>query len=237
MAELFGVNIVDNFNHPYFATSIKDFWRRWHISLSSWLRDYIYIPLGGNRRGKLFKWINLSLTFLVSGLWHGSAWKYIVWGLIHAFYQICGEVKNNMISKYKLGKYKLINRKLATYIHRIITFILVMMALIIFRASTLKTAFEMIKSMMLNINPWILFNDAIFDIGLSWKEWIILIVSLIILAVISTIQEKGVIVRDWISRQNILVRWLIYLIAIWSIWIFGTYGYGYDAKDFIYGGF
>ncbi len=237
VAKLYGISIIDNFNHPYFATSIKDFWRRWHMSLSSWLRDYIYIPLGGNRKGRLFKWINLTITFLVSGLWHGSTWKFIAWGFLHAMYQIFGEIKDIIVSKYNIDRYKMSNRKIATYIHRTITFILVMMGWIIFRADTLKISIEMIKSMIINVNPWVLFNDSLFDIGLSWKEWIVLMVSLTILAYVSSIQEKGAIVCNWISKQNILVRWLIYLIAIWAIWIFGTYGYGYDAKDFIYGGF
>lgn len=79
---LFGIDIVDNFNHPYFSVSIKDFWRRWHISLSSWLRDYIYIPAGGNRKGKLRKYINILLTFAVSGIWHGSGYKFLFWGLL-----------------------------------------------------------------------------------------------------------------------------------------------------------
>ena len=83
---------INNFNAPYFAVSIKDFWRRWHISFSSWLRDYVYIPLGGNRKGKIRKYINLLLTFLVSGIWHGVGIHYLVWGIIHGLYQVIGEV-------------------------------------------------------------------------------------------------------------------------------------------------
>ena len=89
---MFGIELLDNFARPYFADSIKDFWRRWHISLSTWLKDYIYIPLGGNRHGKFRKYINLIVTFTISGLWHGSGLKFVAWGLLHAMYQILGEI-------------------------------------------------------------------------------------------------------------------------------------------------
>ena len=96
VAEMFGIHLVNNFSRPYFSASVKEFWRRWHMSLSFWLRDYVYIPLGGNKKGRLFKWINLIITFSVSGLWHGGSWKFLVWGLLHAFYQIIGEVRHGM---------------------------------------------------------------------------------------------------------------------------------------------
>lgn len=79
-SEMLGITLAENFDHPYFATSIQDFWHRWHMSLSSWLRDYVYIPLGGNRKGKLRKYVNILLTFLVSGFWHGMGLTYLVWG-------------------------------------------------------------------------------------------------------------------------------------------------------------
>jgi len=82
-----GIDLVDNFKQPYFAVSIKDFWRRWHMSLSSWFRDYVYIPLGGGRCSKCKKYRNLFLTFLVSGLWHGASLTFVVWGMIHGIYR------------------------------------------------------------------------------------------------------------------------------------------------------
>ena len=87
-AKILGINLTQNFKAPYFASSIKDFWGRWHISLSSWLRDYIYIPLGGNRVGKVRHSLNILITFLVSGLWHGASWNYVLWGGLHGVFQI-----------------------------------------------------------------------------------------------------------------------------------------------------
>lgn len=91
-ARVMGFRLMTNFRQPYFAQSIKDFWRRWHISLSSWLRDYVYIPLGGNRCSRIKKYRNLMITFLLSGLWHGANWTYVIWGGSHGIYQILGEI-------------------------------------------------------------------------------------------------------------------------------------------------
>lgn len=98
-AQVMGFELMENFNTPYFAHSIKDFWRRWHISLSSWLRDYLYIPLGGNRHGKIRKYINIMVTFLMSGLWHGASWNYVIWGGLHGIYQVIGEMTNPLRGK------------------------------------------------------------------------------------------------------------------------------------------
>jgi hypothetical protein len=228
LGKMLGFEFVQNFNYPYISKSATEFWRRWHISLSSWLRDYIYIPLGGNRKGKLRKWLNIIITFGISGIWHGSGFKYLVWGLVHAFYQIMGEV-------LPFGKKE--DTALSKVIKQIVTFILVMLAWIIFRAESLRAAAEMIGTMLILPNPWILFDDSLFCLGLGWKEFVVLISSILVMFTVSLLQEKNVKIREVISRQNIVVRWAVYLLAIWVIWIFGTYGFGFDAKDFIYGGF
>ena len=89
-AKILGIDLIDNFNAPYFSQSIAEFWRRWHISLSTWFRDYLYIPLGGNRKGTLRKYLNVLVTFAVSGLWHGAQWNYMAWGLLNGLYQVIG---------------------------------------------------------------------------------------------------------------------------------------------------
>lgn len=237
VAQLFGITLINNFNHPYFSTSVKDFWRRWHISLSTWLRDYIYIPLGGNRNGKVRKYINLAITFAISGIWHGESYKYLFWGLLHSFYQITGDI----IAKPKdflLGKMALPKGSAARKVFEsIVTFILVMIGWIVFRADSLKIGIQMIISMFSCYNPWIFFDDSLYRLGLGQKEFNILLLSILILFIVSFLQEKGIRIRAWINRQNLLIRWGIYLLAIWSIWIFGTYGSGFNAADFIYGGF
>ena len=152
IAQSMNINLIQNFNFPNSATSIKDFWSRWHISLSTWLRDYIYIPLGGNRNGNFRKYINVTITFIISGLWHGVGFKFIIWGILHAFYQILADLIANTLNKIKeILKYKNIlslisdNNNLETFISKFTTFILVSIAWIFFRASDWKTAYVMVK--------------------------------------------------------------------------------------------
>lgn len=143
MSELFGLSCQENFQFPYFSQNIKEFWNRWHISLSSWLKDYIYIPLGGNRRGVWKKRRNLLLTFLVSGLWHGSSWNFVIWGAIHGIWNMCSNpVKEESVS---------LGRKI---FRGILTFCGVTLSWIFFRASDLKTAITIL-------------HHGIFDFSIS----------------------------------------------------------------------
>ena len=157
IAQSMNINLIQNFNFPNSATSIKDFWSRWHISLSTWLRDYIYIPLGENRKGTFRKYINITITFFVSGLWHGVGFKFIIWGLLHAFYQILADLIVDTLNKIKeVFKYRKIlslisdNNNLEIFISKFITFILLSVAWIFFRASDWKTAYTMVKKLTKN---------------------------------------------------------------------------------------
>lgn len=233
VAALFGISLVDNFAHPYFSGALKQFWERWHISLSRWLRDYIYIPLGGNRKRKNF---NIMMTFLVSGLWHGFCLKYVVWGMMHAGYQITG-IKT---FAWRERIYRAIHIEehshIKEMIKRIGTFICVTAAWIIFRADSTSQGLKMLCSLLKIFNPQILWNGSILELGLDWQEIIILIGSILILIKCSKMQEKYCI-RDKILKQPFVIRCTIYIVLISVIWIFGTYGYEFSASDFIYGGF
>lgn len=223
---LFGIALGENFNTPYFSTSIKDFWRRWHISLSSWLRDYIYIPLGGNRKGKIRKYINLIITFGISGLWHGASIKFVIWGILHALYQIIGEISLPIRNKIKF--------KLNLHIEGLVTCFLVMIGWIIFRADSMVSALYMLNSMFTNFNVWIFFDDSLLQLGLSWKEWIVLVISVLTLCKISKLPNSFPV---WLSELPVIKRWFIYICLIVIIIVFGTYGTGYDTQAFIYSGF
>lgn len=237
VANLFGIQLADNFDHPYLATSVRDFWRRWHMSLSEWLKDYIYIPLGGSRKGKVRTFINLIITFLVSGIWHGAGLRFVVWGMMHAAYQIIGRLTYGL-QKKAAGLLGLeAAPEIKTWIRRIWTFLCVMTAWIIFRAENLTTGIQMIQSMFCVHNVWIFTNDALLTLGLGWKEWVILAASILILIGVSIRQEKGVAFSDVIFRQPVYVRWTLCLIAIFGIMTYGVYGIGYDSQAFIYGGF
>lgn len=236
IAALYGIRLKDNFDHPYFATSIQDFWRRWHMSLSSWLRDYVYIPLGGNRHGTFRKYLNLLLTFLVSGLWHGEGMRFIFWGLLHGTYQIIGSLtgafRQRLLDAAGIFRDTLVWKLWK----RLGTFVLVMLAWVIFRADTLRQGLHMCRSMFTVFNPWIFFDDSLLNLGLNWRELNILTFSCMLLLAVSAIQER-ICIRDWIGKQHLLIRWSLIFGAIAAILIFGTYGYGFNAADFIYGGF
>ena len=135
---MFGFKFPENFNYPYIAKSIQDFWRRWHISLSIWFRDYVYIPLGGNRSGNVY--MHLLIVFLLTGLWHGASWNFIVWGLWHGFFLI---IERILIT----SKFSLIN--IPYIIKWLYTMIVVVIGWIIFRAENITYAFDYIKIMFI----------------------------------------------------------------------------------------
>jgi alginate O-acetyltransferase complex protein AlgI len=141
-AETMGIKLMENFNAPYFSKSISEFWKRWHISLSTWFKDYLYIPLGGNRLGMPKWYFNLLLVFLISGLWHGANWTFIVWGGLHGLYMIMGVIKSRMRDKMKrpfqLPEY-------FKYMNVLLTFGLVSFAWIFFRSVNLHHAISIIK--------------------------------------------------------------------------------------------
>ena len=146
-SKMMGFTLMENFHRPYFAKSIKEFWRRWHISLSTWFKDYLYIPLGGNRVGHYRHLWNLFVTFLVSGIWHGANLTFVLWGSLHGLYQIVGIEKNRLLPKVNVSK------RLHAVFNCLVTFVLVMFAWIFFRANDLHSAFSIIAKIFTDRGP------------------------------------------------------------------------------------
>ncbi len=234
---LFGVDLVRNFDRPYLARSIKEFWGRWHISLSTWLKNYIYIPLGGNRKGTMRKYGNIFATFMVSGLWHGAGFNFFLWGGLHAVYQIIGQATLPLRNKVKA----LIGVKEGSLSERIyqtvITFHLVTFAWIIFRAGGLMTGLSYIKNMLVSADLWVLFNGDLFKFGLSQNYLVLLLVHIVALFAIEMCTKSQQHAIEGIQRQHLVLRWAIYLVLIFDVLLFGVYGSGYDMASFMYGGF
>lgn len=232
-AQVLGFELMDNFKQPYFATSIQDFWRRWHISLSSWFKDYLYIPLGGGRCSKIKKYRNVMIVFLVSGLWHGASWNFIIWGGLHGLYQIIGAVtkpaKNKLISLFNI-KTNTFSMKLGKIIS---TFLLVSIAWIFFRANGTKAALEMIVQMFGNFNPWIFINGGIYKLGLEEADISLLIFSIGILLFVNFLQTR-ISIRQKLAQQNSVFRFIVYFAALFFVIIYGVYGPGFNSSDFIY---
>ncbi|MDR2457858.1 MAG: MBOAT family protein [Clostridiales Family XIII bacterium] len=236
-AQVLGFKLVDNFAEPYLATSIKDFWRRWHISLCTWLRDYVYIPLGGSHCSKIKKYRNVMITFLISGLWHGASWHFVVWGGLHGMYNVIGDALKSVRMKF-LKLFHVRTEPISFKIGQIlVTFIFVNLAWIFFRADNCQVAISLIKQMFKEFNIWILFDrTSIYQMGLDEIEFKIAVVSIIILYIsniISYVKPKTTI-RIIIENQNLVFQYVFYMVAIFYILIFGIYGPEYNPASFIY---
>ncbi len=212
VGRLLGYDLILNFVRPYFATSVSDFWHRWHISLSRWLRDYVYIPLGGSRCSKLRNYVNILITFFVSGLWHGANWTFIAWGGMHGAVQC--------IEKYfKITAFK--PTKINKLAHILVTFIIVNFAWIFFRLPTLNDACQYIKRIAcLSSGPSYHFNNTqILFIG----------TSLIILFLTEYVEERGY-KFSLLNNSHRVVRWTSMLILVFLILLCGVL----DSSQFIY---
>ncbi len=234
-AQIMGFKLMDNFDTPYFAMSIKEFWRRWHISLSTWFRDYLYIPLGGNRKGKFRKHLNTMLVFLASGLWHGANWTYVIWGALHGFWQIIGDITSP--AKRKLEKRFNVNTNAASYklVKILITFALTCFAWIFFRADSVEIAFTYIQRLFTCPDPWALTTGLLYSIGLDRQEMNILLISIGALLFIDIMKRKyNIRFENIADNQNFWVRGLIIFVLIFTVIVFGAYGYSFDAQQFIY---
>ena len=234
-AQIMGFTLMENFETPYFAMSIKEFWRRWHISLSMWFRDYLYIPLGGSRCSKIKKYRNIIITFLVSGLWHGANWTYVLWGGLHGLYQVVGEilkpVRNNIHSILGTNTDNF-SYKLSCVLK---TFILTDFAWIFFRADNIRVAFEFIGRMLTHFDPWVLTDGSIYKLGLDYTQMHILWVSLLTLLVVELIRyKKNIIISDAICSQGVIFQIICVYVLIMSIVVFGKYGPSEEMKAFIY---
>ena len=233
-AKVMGFKLMENFNAPYFSRSVSEFWRRWHISLSTWFRDYLYIPLGGNRKGKIRKYFNLMVVFLTSGLWHGANWSYVVWGGLNGIFQIIGDATGKIRRKItdKMG----IDRESGGHkmFQIIITFILICITWVFFRAGTFKTALGMLTSIFTNCNPWVLFDGSLDKLGLSHASLVVGIIAILILLFADFVRWRDKSIRKWVYRQSIWFRWTFYIVAILAIVIFGIWGSAYNSSAFLY---
>ena len=215
----------DNFNAPYFAKSVKDFWRRWHISLTGWFRDYLYIPLGGNRKGKFRTECNLLLVFALSGLWHGSAVSYIVWGLLNGIYQVIGDVVRKKTKwENEFGK---------NLLRRIAVFLLISFAWLFFRAGGVRPALTLLRDMM-HFNWTILFDGSLYLLGVPEGYFRVLCYAIILLFLVDYKKYIGINLVERFMGLCWWVRLTAESILLFTIFLYGCYGELYDTTQFIY---
>lgn len=211
IANIFGFHFKENFNYPYISTSIQEFWRRWHISLSSWFKDYIYIPLGGNRKGKTRTYINQLVVFFLTGLWHGASWNFVIWGLYHGVF----------LTIEKLTRFCLKIPKWLSYIY---TMVVVMIGWVFFRIDNLENAFRYI-GYMFGFNKGILKNVAL--IRCFTPQYLVVLVFSIIVSVPIGAKVANFIKLEWIKDLGVLI---VFFVAI-------CYMVAGDYNPFIYARF
>ncbi|MBW6409938.1 MBOAT family O-acyltransferase [Clostridium weizhouense] len=231
-AKVMGFILPENFRQPYLSKSIKDFWRRWHITLSSWFKDYVYIPLGGNKKGSFRKYLNIMIVFLLSGLWHGASLTFIIWGVLHGIYEIVGGItrgiKDKIIRKYGIRKDFVSYQILQVFT----TFFLVSFAWIFFRANSFNDIRIIFRNLFLH-NESILQDGTLFNLIISRDEFIVAVIGIVILIIIDILKEK-INLLEVLSHKKIIYRWGIYISIILIIIILGVYGSGYSEQQFIY---
>ena len=215
VSKMLGIDLKENFDSPYYSQSIKEFWRRWHISLSSWLKDYVYIPLGGNRKGTLRKNINLLITFTVSGLWHGV--NYITWGILNGIFVMFGD-------KLKT-RFKTFNR--------LVTFLIISFLWAFFIWQDQIVALQMIGSVFTTFN-YANLGTQILDLGLSMADWIVLGIFTIILFIFDGNKDK---ILYKVKNSKLEVKTILICTMILIVVILGIYGIGFNVNNFIYSKF
>lgn len=250
ISEMFGIKLRRNFNHPYFSRTMAEFWRRWHISLQEWFKDYIYYPVSASaftkKVKKFFKKKNMKraeelfsscfpilVVWLITGIWHGAAWKFVVWGLFHAFLLI-GSLVFEPVFKWLTKIFRLDTENFGWKLIQMgRTFLLCCVGRIFFRADSLSHGTALISKMVTDTSPTVLAYFDFTSFGFSWKTIFMLCFSLLVLLVGDALQEN-LRVRETLAKQNIVFRWSIMLLGLIAVILFGIYGPGYDAASFIY---
>lgn len=255
-AQMLGIDLPLNFERPFFAVSMADFWRRWHMSLGAWMREYVFYPVmlskpvtklsktfrkrHGAYAGKLVPSVAAPMVvFFLIGIWHGLTWQYIVNGLYNAIL-ISSSVAMAPVFKWMITKLKINTETFSFHLFQMLrTFGLLCISRIIVKAPSLTDAGRMIKAMFTSVDiPFITGMDGeMFTYGVSKPEMMLLFACIMVLLVIGILQENGVKIRESLAKQNVVFRWGLIYLLMFAIIIFGMYGPGYDAASFIYGNF
>ncbi len=241
VANIMGFDMARNFTQPYFGVRIREYWRRWHISLTSWFRDYLYIPLGGNRKGTKRKYLNIMIIFFFSGLWHGNGIKYFAWGMLHGVYEVVEDVldrhfpsrKNDGSGSGTFGN-KLTIRRLWGIIR---TYLLITVSWFFFRAQSLRDSAIIFKRVIFDHYLIDTYRYGHFLSGYDKGRFILLVVEMLILLVVDIIREKGTDIVGAVNGARPLVRRFVYLLLCIAL-ILGVYhDWGISSSTFIYANF
>ena len=235
-AALLGIDLMSNFEAPYYSGSVREFWRRWHISLSTCFRDYLYIPLGGSRKGEVRKNLNLLAVFLVSGLWHGASLAFVLWGFLNGLYQVAGSIFRRLFKRDPDQKPSGFGRVLRT----VFTFSLISLTWVFFRSGSVDSLERILRSLVGGLGDLRFFspvNIKIFlhdTLELTYSTLIGLFVCVLLLAGIDLARYRGVPVTEKLLHKPLFIRYAVYLGLVVLILLVGAYGSKYGAQQFIY---
>jgi len=251
VSEMFGIKLRKNFNHPYFSKTMGEFWRRWHISLQEWFKDYVYYPVsasaltkkvkkhfknkGKKRAEELFaSCFPVLVVWLITGIWHGASWIYVAWGLFHASLLIGSQVFEPLFKKL-ISVFKIDTENFGWHFWQMVrTFALCCIGRVFFRASSIKDAIELFRKMIFEFDFKSFFNESMVDkIAFGAEHMVIALLSIATLWIVDMMQEK-MCIRETLAKQNLIFRWMIIFIGLFAVIIFGIYGPGYNASSFIY---
>lgn len=214
-AKVLGFDLTENFRQPYLAVSIQDFWRRWHISLSTWFRDYLYIPLGGSRCSRICKYRNIMITFLVSGMWHGAGLHYLVWGGLNGFFQVCEDA------------FSTVRRRLPC--KRLLTFIVASFTWVFFRAESVSRAVHVCLGTCRISGSHM---RQLLEMGLGRTDVIVLVIAIAVLIVADLLHEKEISFTAWLLQRKIGVRYAVYLAVCMVLLLQVVADFGQPAASF-----
>jgi len=252
VSAIFGIALEKKFNQPYFSKSIEEFWRRWHMTLGAWFKDYLCMPIAvagftkklskkakkrwGARVGKnVTVIIPLVAVWTATGLWHGTGLNYVFWGCWHGGIIIASTLLQERYQKWKQALHISGESPYWRAFCIVRTFILTaIIPRVITQCTSIRDAVGVFKNMFSEFNIWVFWDETLYRFGLNRRNFMMAIFSLLILLAVSLLKERNVQIRETIAAQPIVFRWIIYYIAIFSIIIFGIYGSGYDASSFVY---
>lgn len=254
MSEIFGVRMTENFRRPMLAGSVAEFWQRWHITLGSWMRDYLFYPLalskpfgrlGRRLRGRFGPYVAKVapavlasfIVFTCVGVWHGAEWKYVVYGFYQALFVSTATLLEPLYARMRKGLH--VREKSAGFqAFRVLrTFLIIMVGRVLSRAGSLGDALAMLGAGVSAWNPQVLWDGSFLAFGVTAAEWVVLAVAVAAWMAVDALNERGVVVREWLEARALPLRWAAYILGAMIVLIFGVYGPGFDAASFIYGGF
>ena len=230
-SEILGYSVMENFNAPYLTTSVKDFWKRWHISLTSWLRDYIYFPLGGSRKGRGRTYINILIVFAVSGLWHGAAVTFIVWGILNGIYQVAGSATLSARKRLRAALHIGENSRALRLWQMLITFLLISAAWVFFRMPTIEQALDVFARIACIPVGGFGWADLAYT-GLDGSQAIIAGVLILPFIAEDVMKLNGR--QFWKLERTDFAFWGALLLILVCIFLFGIYGSDFNPQQFVY---